>query len=73
MKLSFPISKELDEAIDIFLKYINETDGMSEDCYRDEIDFWLKDNQPKLTEQQYRQLKDYYVLGGIFEANGSDH
>ena len=70
LEIDFPISKELNDAINTFMHHINDESGTSEDCYRDIIEFWLKDSHGKLTENQYQMLKDYYVLGGIYSSNG---
>ncbi|MBQ3702496.1 MAG: hypothetical protein II885_07040 [Oscillospiraceae bacterium] len=70
LPISFPIPRELDAAIDCFVNHINIESGTSEDCYRSEIEFWLKDAQRKLTPEQFDTLKCYYVLGGIYSTIG---
>ena len=70
--LPFPISEDLSHAIDVFLEYINTQDGMLEDCYRDEIEFWLKDSAEKLSADQYNLIKDYYVFEGIYKKDKSN-
>jgi len=72
LPIDFPITAELSNAIHAFLRHINEEDGHNEDCYRDEIDFWLKDSSKKLTKEQYRLLCDYYVLGDIYRNGGNN-
>ena len=66
LKLKSPISEELEAAIDVFINYINNSDGQSEDCYRSEIEFWLKDAKSTMSQEQYDAVKKYYVLGGIY-------
>jgi hypothetical protein len=68
LDIDFPISKQLSDAIDAFINHINNENGMSEDCYRDEIDFWLKDSYGKITEEQYDMIKRYYVWGKIYDT-----
>lgn len=73
LNINFPISKELENAIDLFMESINKKGGSAEDCYRSEIDFWIKDckyYKHKLTDEQYNLLRNYYVLGGIYKDLG---
>lgn len=73
LDISFPISEELDDAINKFMNHINYEDGRSEDCYRSEVEFFLKDSfyfAHSLSEEHYDQLFDYYVSGGIYKENG---
>ncbi len=70
LPINFELPSELDGAINRFVNHINTESGTSEDCYRSEIEFWLKDAQKGLTREQYDLLKQYYVLGGIYSANG---
>ncbi len=67
LPIDFRISEELQCFIDRFVDYLNNSDGESEDYYRYEIEFWLKDLKPKLTDDQYYMLKQYYVKGGIYD------
>ena len=60
----------LDKAIDTFLNHINNEDGHLEDCYRDEIESWLKAYWDHIPRGQFYELKEYYVLGGIYEKYG---
>ena len=69
LDIDFPISKQLSNAIDAFLDNINNGNGSCEDCYRDEIEFWLKDSYGKLTEKQYDMIKRYYVWGEIYDKH----
>ena len=64
------LPSELMIAIDTFMHHINFESGTSEDCLRSEIDFWLKDAKPKLKDEDYEKLKDYYVHGGIYDRIG---
>ena len=66
LDIGISLPKDLDKAIDNFMRNINEEDGGLEDCYRSEILFWLKDSIDKLSEPTYEALKDYYVHGGIY-------
>ena len=66
LPIDFSITPELNNAIHAFLKHINEEDGHNEDCYRDEIESWLKDAFEILSTEQFRMLYDYYVLGDIY-------
>ena len=68
LEISFHITDELENAIEDLMRDINEGDGSSEDCYRSEIMFWIKDMYMKdeLTDTQYELLNDYYVHGGIY-------
>jgi hypothetical protein len=65
------LTKELENAIEIFMNHINTESGTAEDCYRSEIYLWLKDAKDKITEEQYGIVKEYYVLGGIYASKGS--
>lgn len=68
LNIDYAISQQLQRAIDDFLYHINYEDGTSEDCYRSEIHFWLKDELDHgMSFQQFEQLKEYYVLGGVFK------
>lgn len=66
LELQEPISEELEEAINVFMEHINNGDGLSEDCYRTEIYFWLKDAVNIMSQEQYDAIKRYYVFGGIY-------
>ena len=66
LEIDFEITPELSKAIDDLMNNINNGDGMSEDCYRCEIEFWLKDSFERLNRDQYQTLKEYYVLGDIY-------
>ena len=70
--LGFPITEELAQAINDLMNHINNTDGGSEDRYRCEIEFWLKDAlmRNRINRDQYQTLKDYYVHCGIYEEFG---
>ena len=68
LEMDADLSPELESAIDVFLNHINFENGLSEDCYRSEIEFWLKDMYGKLPANDYQKLRDYYVLGGIYRA-----
>ena len=67
LKIPFDLPEELENAIDTFLNHINYENGMSEDCYRSEIHFWLKDLYGKISEKDYEKLKNYYVHSGIYK------
>ncbi len=71
-KLDFSITEELDQAIEDLMHHINNTDGGSEDRYRAEIDFWLKDAlmRNRINHDQYQELRDYYVLCEIYREYG---
>ena len=68
LEIPFDLPEELENAIDTFLNHINYEYGMSEDCYRSEIHFWLKDLYGKISEEDYEKLKNYYVHGGIYKV-----
>ena len=70
--LSFPILEELDDEIDALMNHIRIGNGMSEDCYRSEIEAILKYclRSHHLTTEQYEMLKSYYVNGGLYEEYG---
>ena len=70
LSIDVKLSDELTAAINALMEYINFGSGSAEDCYRDEVDFWLKDSFGKLPDDVYRTLKQYYVLGGIYAENG---
>lgn len=70
LSLDFQIPSELNGAINCLVNHINTESGTSEDCYRSEIEFWLKDAQKGLTQEQFDLLKRYYVLGGIYSEIG---
>lgn len=70
LNIDFSISDSLQHAIDVFLHHINYESGTSEDCLRSEIDFYLKENKPTLSQEQYELLKDYYVNGAIYSTGG---
>ena len=69
LKIPFDLPEELENAIDTFLNHINYENGMSEDCYRSEIHFWMKDLYGKISEEDYEKLKNYYVHGDIYKVN----
>ena len=52
LKIPFDLPEELENAIDVFLNHINYGDGKSEDCYRSEIHFWMKDLYGKISEKE---------------------
>lgn len=64
------LSPELANAIENFMYHINFESGTSEDCYRSEIEFWLKDSYDQLLPDQYEEIKRYYVLGYIYAGKG---
>ena len=66
IEIDYIISEELNKFINEFVEYLNNSDGESEDYYRYEIDFWLKDYKDRLTDEQYNILREYYVRGGIY-------
>ena len=66
LEISFVISEPLKKAINDFINCINSDDSSSEDCYRSEIDFWIK-AQKNLTKEQYNLLREYYTFGGIYK------
>ena len=70
LDIDTPLSDGLQTAIDNFVEYINTQDGLTEDCYRTEIDIWIKDMymQGQLSDHDYEMLREYYVLGGIYDA-----
>ena len=71
LNINFVITDELQNAIDNFLNCINNEGFSSEDCYRSEIDFWIKADT-HLTQEQYSTLRDYYTFGGIYK-NGQNN
>lgn len=73
LDINFSLTEELELTIGTFMQHINEESGTSEDCYRSEIDFWLKDalGRKKICRDQYELLKDYYVHGGIYAELGN--
>ena len=71
-KIPFDLPEELENAIDVFLNHINYENDMSEDCYRNEIHFWLKDLYGKISEIDYDKLKNYYVHGDIYKVDGKN-
>ncbi|MBP5231381.1 MAG: hypothetical protein ILO68_06580 [Clostridia bacterium] len=54
------------------MHHINFENGLSEDCYRSEIYFWLKDMREKMPVEEYESLRDYYVFGGIYHNRPHD-
>ena len=70
LNVDYILSPELTNAIDNFMYHINYESGMSEDCYRSEIEFWLKDSYDRLLPDQYEEIKRYYVLGYIYAGKG---
>ena len=69
---SVELTKELEDAIETFMHHINFENGLSEDCYRSEIYFWLKDMREKMPVEEYESLRDYYVFGGIYHNRPHD-
>ena len=73
LSVKIKLSDELTVAINAFMDHINYGSGSAEDCYRDEVDFWLKDSFGKLPDDDYHMLRQYYVLGGIYAEYGKAH
>ena len=69
------VSDDLYSLIRDFVDYLNTTDnGLSEDCYRTEIDCeinWEKTHDI-LSEEDADVLKEYYVFGGIYDRSQRD-
>ncbi len=70
LDIDYDLSPELANAIENFMYHINFESGTSEDCYRSEIEIWLKDSYDKLDPNKYEELKRYYVLGDIYIGRG---
>lgn len=74
LNIDFSISEDMQNAIDLFLKYINNKNesGLSEDCYRADIDVLLKDeyNKKKISIDEFNILRNYYVKGQIYGKDG---
>ena len=68
LEIDFKITSQLQNAINDLLNHINNEDGSSEDMYRCEISFWLKDalDRRVIDRAQYELLNDYYVHKGIY-------
>ncbi len=66
LKVDFKIPEDIEKMIDQFLYHINNEDGFSEDYYRSELSFMLKEFNIKLTKEQIDILQEYYVDGGIY-------
>lgn len=69
LEIDFELPELLEDAIDKFVEYINTTNGSCEDCYRDEIDFFIKDCMMthSLTDDQIKIIREYYVWKGIYK------
>ena len=55
--------------VDVSRPWVYHENGMSEDCYKSEIHFWLKDLYGNISEKDYKKLKNYYVHGGIYKVD----
>lgn len=64
LNIDFNIPDFLEEEINVFVDYLNNSDGLSEDCYREEISLMIRDSE--LSDDRKKLLKDYYVWGGIY-------
>lgn len=71
--IDFEITPQLQNAINDLLNHVNNEDGSSEDMYRCEISFWLKDafDRSVVDRSQYELLNDYYVHKGIYRRGKS--
>lgn len=74
LDIDFKLPEMLEDAIDRFLYHINHEDGNCEDCYRDEINFFLKEcmDTHSITSEQIELLREYYVWRGIYHVGSSD-
>ncbi len=75
LEIDFQITQELSDWIERYLEHINTTRGTSEDYYRMEIDLELKDELARhvLSHDQYTELRDYYVLCGVYAELGKPY
>ena len=76
LEIDFPISEGLEKAIDDLMYEINYGSGLGEDMFRSEIEFWLKNefyDCKRITGEQYKKLKRYYVLGEIYKELGKPY
>ncbi|MBQ9050591.1 MAG: hypothetical protein IJ126_08350 [Lachnospiraceae bacterium] len=73
LDIDFELTEELGRAIDDLLHHINHENGRSEDRYRMEIDFWLRDalQRGKISRDQYDAVARYYIHGGIYKDAGN--
>ncbi len=66
LEVDFELPDYLEEEIEAFLNHINNENGLSEDCYRVEIQLMIRDT-PSFTAEQKQLLYNYYARGGIYE------
>ena len=64
-KFNFTIDEELDKAIDRFLNALNSNDSCL-DCYQDELNAEINNSlHYSLDMEQVREIKQYYLWGGM--------
>ena len=74
LELDFPIPKELSDAINEMVDFVNfQRDCSAEDAYRTEIDCILRYYRKRFLPEQMALLKDYYVHRGIYKERGDSY
>ncbi len=67
LTINFKIPEILERYIDDFISYMNNSNGLSADCYEMEIRNILNGCDATLTEEEIGLLRNYYCRGGIYE------
>ena len=67
LDIDFEIPAELQDVIEQYVTYLNNSDGSLDDCYRTEIQLELNHcyRNGLLSAQQIELLRDYYQRQGI--------
>ena len=69
LNINYKLPVDLQNDIDEYIDYLNNSEYLSaEEGYRTYIDCdlnWAKSHQ-ELTEDKIKELRDYYVRGGIY-------
>lgn len=70
LEIDFKIPEDLQDMIDQYVKYLNESDHTSIDYYETEIKMILNwcYRETLLTDDQIELLRDYYENGEILKA-----
>ena len=69
LEINYEIPEILQDAIDVYLAYLNSGEPIIlDDIYRSDIDADLKGCDLCLTKEQIRELREYYVFGGIYSS-----
>ena len=68
LPISFDIPDFLQMEIDQYIDDLNNHRGMSNDLFREEIKYYIKWCEGKITDEQRKMLLNYYHKGEIFDG-----